>query len=180
MHIENLILNVGQFLDEETNVMIGSAEVSVLHSDLLEGPEDLTTMVEFSFNLYNMAQLNNINELVILAEELSEQEAYMISALKQNKEILVNDHLVMTVSDFEWTRQYDTFENKMSVLTKLINYCHYNNYDYLALIVEKDLTKQVKRTNVTAFPKIKQYEALGFERINLHQTPIMVKKLNDH
>ena len=180
MHIENLILNVGQFLDEETNVIIGSAEVSVLHSGSFEGPEDLTTMVEFSFNLYNMSQLKNINELVMLTEELSEQEAYMISALKQNKKILVNNHLVMTVSDFDWTDQYNTLENKMMVLTKLINYCNYNDYDYLALIVEKEFTKQIKQTNITEFPKIKQYEALGFERINLHQTPIMVKKLNEH
>lgn len=180
MQIENIILNTGQFLDDETNVIIGSAEVSVLQSSSFSGPEDLTTMVEFSFNLYNMAELNNVNELAMLTEELSEQEAYMINALKENKEILVNDHLVMTVSDFDWIKHFKTIENKMQIITKLIDYCRYNNYDYLALIVEKEMTEQEKESNVTEFPKIKQYEALGFKRINLHQSPIMVKNLNEH
>lgn len=178
MHIDELILNVGQFLDDETNVIVGSVEVNVLPEDAAINVENLTTMVDFNFHLYNMTYLNNRNELTAVADELSEEEAYMINALKQTKKVLVNDYLVMTISDFDWTHSFKTLENKMKVLTKFINYCSYNNYDYLALVVEKEFTEQVKQTNITEFPKIKQYEALGFERINLHQTPIMVKKLN--
>lgn len=177
MHIDDLILNVGQFLDDETNVIVGSVEVNVLTEEAIISLDNLSTMVDFNFHLYNMAYLNNNNELAGVTSELSEEEAYMVNALIQTKNILVNDYLVMTVSEFDWRGNFNTLENKMNVLTKFIDYCDYNNYDYLALMVEEEFTGQTKQTNVTEFPKIKQYEALGFERINIHKTPIMVKKL---
>ncbi len=174
MQIDDVILNVGQFYDEETNVIVGGVEVGALSDDT---SDKLIMMADFSFHLYNMSYINNVSELTAATEELSEEETYMIHTLKQTQEILAEDYLVMTISDFNWLDEFKTLENKLKLLMKFINYCEYNNYDYLALIVEKEFADEA---NVTEFPKIKQYEALGFERINIHPTPILVKKLNEY
>lgn len=179
MYINDVILNVGQFFDDETKVIVGGVEVGALPDEGVEDSNQLIMMVDFSFYLYNMSYINNINELIAVTEELSEEEAYMIHTLRETKEILAKDYLVMTVSDFDWLEEFHTLENKFKVLNKFINYCEYNNYDYLAIIVEKEFPNETKQGNITEFPKIKQYEALGFERININPTPIMVKKLNE-
>lgn len=179
MHVDDLILNVGQFLDEDTNVMIGSVEVNMLSDNMPINLENLTAVVDFNFHLYNMNYFSDTDQLPIITDELSEEEAYLINTLNDTQAFFIHDHLVMTISDFNWSENYYSLENKMLILTKFIHYCKYNNYDYLALMVGKEAEKKLEDTNVTEFPKVKQYEALGFERINIHQTPVMVKNLNE-
>lgn len=177
MQINDVVLNVGQFFDEEINVIVGGVEVGGLSDENFGEPGKLIMPVDFSFHLYNMAYIDDLNELIAITEELSEEEAYIIHTLKQTQKVFTNENLVMTISDFNWLDEYKTLENKLEIIRKFISYCEYNNHDYIALIVEKEFADEA---NVTEFPKMKQYEALGFERVNIHPTPIMVKKLNEY
>ena len=179
MKSEDLILSVGQFLDEETDVVIGSVEVSAFIDEEMIFTEDPLTVVDFNFHLYNTYLLNNIRVLKDIADSLSDEESFMIHTLAKKKQILLENSLIITLSNFVWEPRFKSLENKLLVLDKFYEYCKYMRYDYLMITIEKDEKKPDTKTNIAEFPKIKQYEAMGYTNIISHQTPVMIKKISE-
>ncbi|MCC3356113.1 hypothetical protein [Bacillus sp. REN16] len=159
--------------DEDLNMMGGYAKITAFIDDDLDEEIEIGHL---SFNFYNTYAMDDDQELLFSADEISGDEEYMISAFIESDFI---GGKVITLDQITIFEQYDQAGLEEQILEKFIDFCNYMNFDYILVIAANP--RKDEDNEVIEFPLLKQYQELGFTKLGgfENRAPVMIKVLDE-
>lgn len=172
MPLEDIYISCNFRKDEELNMMHGYGDISIFKSD------KTVSVGSIYFNFYNVYEFDELRDLLIIADEISGDEIYMISELMENG--LENGGKLITLDRIILKDEYASAEREDLILNCFLDYCGYMMFDYVLTIASKPLSENKKGKGILDFPQIKLFQKYNFKVIggSERQAPVMLKNLN--
>ncbi|THE11948.1 hypothetical protein E1I69_13125 [Bacillus timonensis] len=159
--------------DSDLNMMSGYGKITAYLDDKFE---DEIEVGHLSFHYYNGYEMGDDQDLLFSADAISGDQEYMISNFIDTD---FDGGKIITLDRITILNEYNQDEAEPQILKKFIEFCHYMNFDYVLVIAADPRNDGDKE--IIKFPKLKQYQELGFTKLSGSDSraPVMIKILDE-